>query len=63
MLDGQGAATFGATGLDDEYEMIRDQFRRFAEDRVVPHAHAGTSRTSSSRWRSSRRWASSASSA
>jgi (2S)-methylsuccinyl-CoA dehydrogenase len=39
MIDGQGAATFGATGLDDEYEMIRDQFRRFAEDRVVPHAH------------------------
>jgi (2S)-methylsuccinyl-CoA dehydrogenase len=39
MIDGQGAATFGATGLDDEYEMIRDQFRRFADDRVVPHAH------------------------
>jgi (2S)-methylsuccinyl-CoA dehydrogenase len=39
MLDGQGSATVGATGLDDEYEMIRDQFRRFADDRVVPHAH------------------------
>jgi len=32
-------ATFGATGLEDELEMIRDQFRRFAQDRVVPHAH------------------------
>ena len=31
--------TFGATGLDDELEMIRDQFRRFAKDRVEPNAH------------------------
>ncbi len=27
------------TGLDDELEMIRDQFRRFADEQVVPHAH------------------------
>ena len=39
MQDNQGRATFGVTGLDDELEMIRDQFRRFADDRVVPHAH------------------------
>ena len=39
MRDNQGRATFGVTGLDDELEMIRDQFRRFAEDEVVPHAH------------------------
>jgi len=39
MLDGGGSASFGATGLDADYEMIRDQFRRFAGDRVVPHAH------------------------
>ena len=32
-------ATFGASGLDDELEMIRDQFRRFALERVEPHAH------------------------
>ncbi|MFM2356577.1 MAG: hypothetical protein RLZZ528_2313 [Pseudomonadota bacterium] len=32
-------ATVGATGLDDELEMIRDTFRRFAEDQVIPHAH------------------------
>ncbi len=34
-----GHATFGATGLDDELDMIRDQFRRYADDRVVPNAH------------------------
>ena len=39
MRDNHGRATFGATGLDAELEMIRDQFRRFAEDEVVPHAH------------------------
>jgi (2S)-methylsuccinyl-CoA dehydrogenase len=39
MADQSGAATFGQTGLDDEYEMIRDQFRRFAEDKVVPYAN------------------------
>ncbi len=32
-------ATFGASGLDDEMEMIRDQFRRFVQDRIAPHAH------------------------
>ncbi|MFV0512363.1 MAG: acyl-CoA dehydrogenase family protein [Jhaorihella sp.] len=31
--------TVGATGLDDELEMIREQFRRFAVDRIEPHAH------------------------
>ncbi|MDD2869022.1 acyl-CoA dehydrogenase family protein [Neomegalonema sp.] len=35
----QGAATFGDCGLDSEFDMIRDQFRRFAEERVIPHAH------------------------
>ncbi|HRO10446.1 acyl-CoA dehydrogenase family protein [Amaricoccus sp.] len=39
MLAGEGAASFGATGLDADDEMIRDQFRRFADERVVPHAH------------------------
>lgn len=39
MRDNHGRATFGASGLDDELEMIRDQFRRFADERVVPHAH------------------------
>ena len=31
--------TVGATGLDDELEMIREQFRRFSIERVEPHAH------------------------
>ena len=39
MRDNAGHATFGATGLDDELEMIREQFRRYADDRVAPHAH------------------------
>jgi (2S)-methylsuccinyl-CoA dehydrogenase len=31
---------FGELGLDDEtLELIRDQFRRFVEDQVVPNAH------------------------
>ncbi len=39
MRENHGRATVGATGLDDELEMIREQFRRFADDKVVPHAH------------------------
>jgi (2S)-methylsuccinyl-CoA dehydrogenase len=39
MRDGRANATFGATGLDDELEMIRDQFRRYAEEKVTPFAH------------------------
>ncbi|SEN98635.1 (2S)-methylsuccinyl-CoA dehydrogenase [Gemmobacter aquatilis] len=39
MRDNHGRATFGATGLDEELEMIRDQFRRFADEQVVPFAH------------------------
>ena len=39
MQDNAGHATFGTTGLDDELEMIRDQFRRFADERVAPNAH------------------------
>jgi (2S)-methylsuccinyl-CoA dehydrogenase len=39
MRDNHGRATFGASGLDEELEMIREQFRRFADERVVPEAH------------------------
>ena len=39
MREAAGAASFGATGLDDELEMIRDQFRRFADEQVSPLAH------------------------
>jgi (2S)-methylsuccinyl-CoA dehydrogenase len=38
MRDNHGRATFGATGLDDELEMIRDQFRRYADEKVIPFA-------------------------
>ncbi|MFZ1991800.1 MAG: acyl-CoA dehydrogenase family protein [Alphaproteobacteria bacterium] len=30
---------FGALGLDEDMDLIRDQFRRFAADRVTPFAH------------------------
>ena len=39
MRDNAGHATFGNTGLDEELEMIRDQFRRYADERVIPNAH------------------------
>ena len=39
MRENHGRATFGTSGLDDELEMIRDQFRRFADEQVTPHAH------------------------
>jgi (2S)-methylsuccinyl-CoA dehydrogenase len=37
--DAQGRATFENTGLDADFEMIRDQFRSFADDKIVPFAH------------------------
>lgn len=33
------ADQFGISGLDETHVMIRDQFRRFAESEVMPHAH------------------------
>ena len=39
MRENHGRATFGTSGLDEDLEMIRDQFRRYADDRVVPNAH------------------------
>jgi (2S)-methylsuccinyl-CoA dehydrogenase len=39
MVEQQGATMFGASGLDEELEMIRDQFRRYAVEKVEPHAH------------------------
>ncbi len=39
MRERTGDITYGRTGLDDELEMIREQFRRFAKDRVEPNAH------------------------
>ncbi|MEP2531136.1 acyl-CoA dehydrogenase family protein [Shimia sp.] len=39
MQGNAGHATFGASGLDEELEMIREQFRRYADERVIPNAH------------------------
>ncbi len=40
MQDNHGRATFGTPGLDDELEMIRDQFRRYADEKVIPVAQS-----------------------
>ena len=39
MREQAGAATFGDCALDEEFDMIRDQFRRFADEKVDPYAH------------------------
>ena len=39
MQEGKAEITFGKTGLEDELEMIREQFRRYALDKVAPFAH------------------------
>jgi (2S)-methylsuccinyl-CoA dehydrogenase len=37
--EARGKATVEETGLEDTFEMIRDQFHSFAEDKVIPYAH------------------------
>jgi len=39
MEERRAEVTVGRCGLDDELEMIRDQFRRYTLDRIVPVAH------------------------
>jgi len=39
MQDRAAENTVGATGLDEELEMIREQFRRYTIDKIEPHAH------------------------
>ena len=39
MQEQAGNVIFGASGLDEELEMIREQFRRFSVEKVEPHAH------------------------
>src|SRR6056297_762130 len=39
MQERSAEVTVGNTGLDDELEMIREQFRRYAIQRIEPHAH------------------------
>jgi (2S)-methylsuccinyl-CoA dehydrogenase len=35
----QHEATIGACGLDDTLDSIREEMRKFADDKIVPHAH------------------------
>ena len=37
--DSLSRATVENTGLDETLDMVRDQFRRYADDRIIPHAH------------------------
>ncbi|MHA7898702.1 MAG: acyl-CoA dehydrogenase family protein [Henriciella sp.] len=37
--DSLGRATVENTGEDETMAIIRDQFRRYSDDRIVPHAH------------------------
>ena len=39
MQEHSANVTVGASGLDEELEMIRAQFRRYAVEKVEPHAH------------------------
>jgi len=39
MQEQAGSVMFGTSGLDEELEMIRDQFRRYALEKVEPFAH------------------------
>ena len=39
MQERSAEITVGASGLDDELEMIREQFRRYAVERIEPNAH------------------------
>ncbi|HET9229756.1 MAG TPA: acyl-CoA dehydrogenase family protein [Vitreimonas sp.] len=37
--EARGRATVENTGLDEDFNLIRDQFRKFADAEVVPYAH------------------------
>jgi len=39
MQDRLGMSTFGFSGLDGDLEMVREQFRRFSDEKVAPYAH------------------------
>ena len=39
MQDHSAEIIIGKSGLDDELEMIREQFRKFSIDKVLPYAH------------------------
>lgn len=37
--DSLGRASVEKTGLDETLDMVRDQFRRYTDDKIVPYAH------------------------
>ncbi|WP_339715454.1 acyl-CoA dehydrogenase family protein, partial [uncultured Sneathiella sp.] len=39
IAEGMDTGDFGDLGLDETFAMIRDQFRRFANEEVMPYAH------------------------
>jgi (2S)-methylsuccinyl-CoA dehydrogenase len=39
LQDSLDTGNFGELGLDETFAMIRDQFRRFSDEKVAPHAH------------------------
>lgn len=39
LIKTQGSVSYGATGLDETYEAMRDEMRKFSESEVLPHAH------------------------
>ncbi|MET0338961.1 MAG: acyl-CoA dehydrogenase family protein [Caulobacter sp.] len=39
LAEARGRPTLENTGLDETFEMIRDQFHAFAQEKVVPYAH------------------------
>ncbi|AXS42043.1 acyl-CoA dehydrogenase family protein [Breoghania sp. L-A4] len=39
MRESEGSSTLGDAGLEDTYEQIRNEMRRFADAEVMPHAH------------------------
>jgi len=39
IAEGADSNHFGALGLDETLNMVRDQFRRFADEEVAPYAH------------------------
>ena len=39
VAEGMDTGHFGDPCLDETYSMIRDQFRRFADEEVIPYAH------------------------
>ncbi|MFV0297770.1 MAG: acyl-CoA dehydrogenase, partial [Hyphomicrobiaceae bacterium] len=39
IADQPGVTTFGDSGLDETHSAMREQMRKFAEDKVLPNAH------------------------